>query len=82
MDSITKTIDAVRAGRNLNPKSWPGGKKVAVLQGKVWPRDQKEPADWAITWEDEPGNEIGSPGLFGNANDAEVFYDNVKVWAD
>ena len=31
MDSITKTIDAVRAGRNLNPKSWPGGKKVAVL---------------------------------------------------
>ena len=58
------------------------GKKVAVLQGKVWPRDQKEPADWAITWEDEPANEIGSPGLFGNANDAEVFYDNVKVWAD
>lgn len=58
------------------------GKKVAVLQGKVWPRDQKEPADWIITWEDEPANEIGSPGLFGNANDAEVFYDNVKVWAD
>ncbi len=58
------------------------GKKVAVLQGKVWPRDQKEPADWTITWEDEPANEIGSPGLFGNANDAEVFYDNVKVWAD
>ena len=31
MDSITKTVDAVRAGRDLNPKSWPGGKKVAVL---------------------------------------------------
>ncbi len=55
------------------------GKKVAVLSGKVWPRDEKEPADWTITWEDEPANEIGSPGLSGNANDAEVFYDNVKV---
>ena len=31
MDSITKTVNAVRAGRNLQPKSWPGGKKVAVL---------------------------------------------------
>ena len=31
MDSITKTVDAVRAGRDLNPTSWPGGKKVAVL---------------------------------------------------
>ena len=31
MDSITKTVDAVRAGRNLQPRSWPGGKKVAVL---------------------------------------------------
>ena len=31
MDSITKTVNAVRAGRNLQPAAWPGGKKVAVL---------------------------------------------------
>lgn len=31
MDSVTKTVNAVRAGRSLQPKSWPGGKKVAVL---------------------------------------------------
>ena len=31
MDSITKTVDAVRAGRDLTPTRWPDGKKVAVL---------------------------------------------------
>lgn len=31
MDSITKTVNAVRAGRDLNPRRWPGGAKVAVL---------------------------------------------------
>ncbi|NQV24940.1 MAG: PQQ-binding-like beta-propeller repeat protein [Rhodopirellula sp.] len=55
------------------------GKKAAVLKGKCWPRDGKEPEEWTITWEDHPANEIGSPGLFGNAKDAEVFFDNVKV---
>lgn len=55
------------------------GKKHAVLHGKVWPRDSEEPADWTITWEDFPPNEIGSPGLFGNAKDAEVFFDNVNI---
>jgi outer membrane protein assembly factor BamB len=56
------------------------GKTIAVLHGKVWPRDDKEPEDWTITWEDEPGNTVGSPGLFGNAKDAEVFFDNVKLY--
>jgi peptidoglycan/xylan/chitin deacetylase (PgdA/CDA1 family) len=31
MDSVTKTVNAVRAGRSLLPTSWPGGRKVAVL---------------------------------------------------
>jgi len=55
------------------------GKKHVVLNGKCWPRDEKEPKEWTITWEDHPANEVGSPGLFGNAKDAEVFFDNVKV---
>jgi outer membrane protein assembly factor BamB len=58
------------------------GKKTVILHGKCWPRDGKEPADWTITWEDHPANEVGSPGLFGNAKDAEVFFDNVKVSAN
>jgi outer membrane protein assembly factor BamB len=51
----------------------------AVLRGKVWPRDQDEPADWMITLEDDAPNLTGSPGLFGNASDAEIFLDNITV---
>lgn len=54
----------------------------AVLRGKVWPRGEEEPADWMIEAEDPIPNEIGSPGLFGNAKDAEIFYDNIKVMAN
>ncbi|MBM4192796.1 MAG: polysaccharide deacetylase [Gemmatimonadetes bacterium] len=31
MDSVRKTVNAVRAGKSLQPKTWPDGKKVAVL---------------------------------------------------
>lgn len=31
MDSVRRVVDEVRAGRSLQPKSWPGGAKVAVL---------------------------------------------------
>jgi peptidoglycan/xylan/chitin deacetylase (PgdA/CDA1 family) len=30
-DSVFKVVNAVRAGRSLQPKSWPGGARVAVL---------------------------------------------------
>jgi hypothetical protein len=52
---------------------------VAQLRGKVWPRDQGEPEGWTITATDETPNRQGSPGLFGNATNAEVFIDNVSV---
>ncbi len=52
---------------------------VAELRGKVWPRDQSEPTEWTVTATDEAANLIGSPGLFGNATNAEVFIDNVNV---
>lgn len=55
------------------------GQKHFSLHGKCWPRDSKEPEAWTISWDDNPPNEVGSPGLFGNAKDAEVFFDNVKV---
>jgi hypothetical protein len=54
----------------------------AVLRGKVWPRDQKEPAAWTIEATDETPNTEGAPGMFGNASDAEILIDNVKVTAN
>jgi outer membrane protein assembly factor BamB len=69
------------------------GKGIAL--GKVWPRGEKEPAEWMVRIEDPIPNTQGSPGLYGYAygipNDperavkdpgAEVFYDNVKVTAN
>lgn len=51
----------------------------AVLRGKVWKRGDAEPADWMIEAVDETPNLVGSPGLRGNARDAELFIDNVQV---
>jgi len=50
-----------------------------VLKGKVWPRDQQEPEAWTIEAEDDIPNTIGSPGLYGDATNAELFVDNVLV---
>lgn len=52
---------------------------AAVLRGKVWKRGEEEPAEWTIKGVDEVGNSVGSPGLFGNATNAEIFIDNVRV---
>ncbi|HET6422952.1 MAG TPA: PQQ-binding-like beta-propeller repeat protein, partial [Planctomycetaceae bacterium] len=52
---------------------------VALLQGKVWKRDEEEPKEWSTEWTDSPANLVGSPGLFGNAGNTEIFIDNVKV---
>jgi outer membrane protein assembly factor BamB len=54
----------------------------AVLRGKVWERGQPEPEDWTVELVDDQPNEVGSPGLFGNANDSEIFIDNLTVTAN
>jgi hypothetical protein len=54
----------------------------AVLKGKAWPRGEPEPEAWTIEAVDEAPNVVGSPGLFGNASDAEVFLDNITVTAN
>lgn len=51
----------------------------AELRGKVWPRGEKEPEQWTLTAEDGAPNQTGSPGLYGNATNAEIFLDNIKV---
>ncbi|TWT54613.1 outer membrane biogenesis protein BamB [Rubripirellula amarantea] len=52
---------------------------TAVLKGKVWPREDPEPSEWTVTATDEAPNVQGSPGLFGNATNAEIYIDNVTV---
>jgi hypothetical protein len=52
----------------------------AVLKGKVWPRGEKEPDAWTIEATDKLPNVEGSPGLFGDATKAEIYYDNVQVY--
>ncbi len=51
----------------------------AHLQGKLWPRAEAEPAEWTIEAWDEVPNRHGSPGLFGNAKDAEFYLDNLHI---
>ncbi len=57
-----------------------GGK--AILKGKVWERGTPEPSGWSIEAEDSTPNVVGSPGMFGNATNAEVFIDNITVTAN
>jgi outer membrane protein assembly factor BamB len=54
----------------------------AAVQGKIWKRDDKEPANWSIEMKDPVPNMAGAPGLFGNATNAELFIDNVSVKAN
>ncbi|WP_235908761.1 outer membrane protein assembly factor BamB family protein [Roseiconus nitratireducens] len=52
---------------------------TSVLRGKVWPRDEPEPEVWMLTATDPSPNLQGSPGLFGNATNAEITIDHVRV---
>jgi hypothetical protein len=52
----------------------------AILRGKVWLRDQTEPDAWTLEAVDSSPNTNGSPGLFGNAKDAEIYLDNLQVY--
>ena len=56
--------------------------KVAVLKGKVWPREDPEPKEWTIEARDDSPNLSSSPGLYGNAKVAELYLDNVTVTAN
>jgi len=55
------------------------GVDYSVCRGKAWKKADPEPEAWSIEWADTPANLTGSPGLFGNAKDTEIFFDNVQV---
>lgn len=50
-----------------------------VLRGKVWLKGEPEPGDWTVEAADLTPNKNGSPGLFGNAGEAEIYIDNINV---
>lgn len=52
---------------------------VALVRGKVWPRGDAEPDAWTLQFEDPAPNYSGSPGLFGDAKEAEFYVDNLRV---
>jgi hypothetical protein len=51
----------------------------AIVKGKIWQRDQPEPDEWTVEIVDHSPNLQGTPGVYGNTPDAEVYLDNVRV---
>ena len=63
----------------LQVENLPDGKVRA--RGKAWLASETEPAAWMVERIDPIPNRQGAPGIFGNAL-AEVYFDNVKVYAN
>jgi hypothetical protein len=55
------------------------GQDQAVAKGKIWPRGAAEPNDWTVEMVDHSPNLHGTPGLYGNCPEAEIYVDNVMV---
>ena len=54
----------------------------STARGKVWKRDSPEPREWTVQIVDHSPNLQGTPGVYGNTPDAEVYLDNVRVTAN
>lgn len=52
------------------------------VRGKLWTRGESEPSAWTFEMNDPAPNLSGSPGIYVNAQEAEVFIDNVSVVAN
>jgi outer membrane protein assembly factor BamB len=62
------------------------GAKEAVVRGKIWERDQKEPENWTMELTDPRPNREGAAAIYGYISNAtamepgsEAYYDNVAV---
>jgi outer membrane protein assembly factor BamB len=62
----------------LSVENLPDGKVRA--RGKAWAVGDPEPDAWMVERVDPIGNHQGSPGVFGNAISAEIYFDNMKVY--
>lgn len=63
----------------LQVENLPDGKVKA--RGKAWLVSETEPSAWMVERIDPIPNRQGAPGIFGNAL-AEIFFDNLKVYAN
>jgi hypothetical protein len=61
----------------LRVENRPNG--TTLVQGKVWPRGETEPAAWTIEKVDTIGHRQGSPGIYGDGY-SDIFYDNIRVY--
>jgi outer membrane protein assembly factor BamB len=52
---------------------------TTLVQGKVWPTGQPEPAAWTIQKTDTIPHRKGAPGLYGDGI-SDVMFDNVRVY--
>jgi hypothetical protein len=52
---------------------------TTLVQGKVWPVGEAEPAAWTIQKTDRIPHRNGAPGLYGDGI-ADVFFDNMRVY--
>ena len=48
----------------------------------MWPRGEKEPDKWTLEIVDKSPNLHGTPAIYGNSGDAEIYLDNLKVTAN
>jgi outer membrane protein assembly factor BamB len=55
------------------------GRDSATVRGKIWARGEKEPEKWTLEMVDKSPNREGTPGVFANTGDAELYLDNLKV---
>ena len=55
------------------------GDGQSTVSGKVWERGQQEPESWTVQMVDKTPNKHGTPGIFGNSPDAEIYLDNLSV---
>ena len=52
---------------------------TTIVQGKVWPTGQPEPAAWTIQKTDTIPHRKGAPGLYGDGI-SDVSFDNVRIY--
>ena len=49
-----------------------------IIRGKAWKKDEPEPEEWTITFEDPVAVRAGSPGIYGDSP-IDIYYDNISV---
>ncbi|MCC7476052.1 MAG: PQQ-binding-like beta-propeller repeat protein [Pirellulales bacterium] len=55
------------------------GEGQAAVRGKAWKRGEAEPSKWTLEMVDRAPNLRGTPAIFGNSPDAEIYLDNLLV---